>query len=159
MAELKVEKEKLNHLRLEKDRSETVSFPFSPFLSFCRVFCRKLTTSLHLVSQIKVKLAKIETQIANQQQTADDTGERANDLSRVNVEFREKAGEFMAIFDKVKNLEHEISVWEEQIMSYEDSMTLLKGSFIVPFLETSRVLSSSFVLLELTRFSFFFSLS
>lgn len=34
----------------------------------------------------------------------------------------------MSIMDRHKSLEHEISVYDEQIASYEDSMTILKES-------------------------------
>lgn len=80
-----------------------------------------------ILLQIKIKLAKLDQSISAKQAAADSVGQRAQELAQANVQFRERAGQFSEVFTKQEQLKHQISVWEEQIAGYEDSITLLKG--------------------------------
>lgn len=62
------------------------------------------------------------------QSRADELNAEATEMAAINLDFREKAEQFMEVFNKQEQLMHQITTWEEQVRSYEDGMTLLKGT-------------------------------
>lgn len=127
-AELKVERERLNHLKLEKDRAEivrplTLVAPCPPLES-----STDSPALLALSMQYKMKIAGLETKVTKTQSRADELNDEATEMAAINLDFREKAEQFMEVFNRQEQLIHQITTWEEQVRSYEDGMTLLKGT-------------------------------
>lgn len=117
---LKVDQERLTHLKVDRDKSGRVSRLPSSASRFTSDFS-------HPGLQLREQIAADRTKLSQKEAEAEKLQEEVKELTRANQQFYEKATTFTAIFEKAQSLTNQKQMYENNQQSLKRTIKLLKG--------------------------------